>query len=496
MKISSSAWEQVQSGLVEDFVDLFLPPTYPFNVQADYPRTASMEALVKGQFSSLVLPETKLLCLEQLLEGPSLEDFPSRAGDWATLFAYELLQGFGQDTALNLQGETFEGLRQLANTWGLYLAREMERAFRRHELFAIFPDFLEVCRQLPAKALGETMRESITPAFVRAGEVVRYDFALLHNDRNKLKESLSILEASDAELEQEIARVFGGYSTKELGSRVQRMLAEIVSELRELFSSDEFKEQFRSVWPTALRSLSWYIGRRLWLNLRNEPQKTARLLEAINRRKEIAAVLEQYRHRYGWQGDENKAIQLGWRAVAPRYFHISGNVQAVKQDEDQEKLIGLAQGLSNYAGKTPAVVAIRDGFFGKLGAYLRTAARNQELDYVRQQNTDGNIALSEAEHSQDLTSADDEEERLLDDEILSREKERYQPSRDPVFEEVATKEQYEIWHKSLTEREQIAVKLKAKGCTEEEIAEKMGISQQRVSQLIRQAWGKWHKIPR
>ena len=63
MNISSSAWEQVQSDLLESFLDLFLLPTYPFDVQADYPRTASMEALIEGQFNSLVLPETKLLHL-------------------------------------------------------------------------------------------------------------------------------------------------------------------------------------------------------------------------------------------------------------------------------------------------------------------------------------------------------------------------------------------------------------------------------------------------
>ena len=144
-----------------------------------------MEALIKGQFSQLVLPERKLLRLEQLSEEPCLEDFPSRSGDWATLFAYELLEGFGQEPAAKLQGETFEGLKQLANHWGLHLAHEMERAFRIPELFAIFPDFLGVCRQLPAEALGQTIRESITPAFIRADGVIQYDFALLNNDRNK-----------------------------------------------------------------------------------------------------------------------------------------------------------------------------------------------------------------------------------------------------------------------------------------------------------------------
>ncbi|GAI34725.1 unnamed protein product [marine sediment metagenome] len=141
MIIPMSTWEQAQYNLVEDFLDLFLPPRYTFSVEASYPKTASMEALIEDRFDSLELPEQKLLRLGELLGESSLEDFPRKQADLFTLYAYNVLEGFGHGFASNLQGAAFEGLNQLATTWGLYLAREVERLFRKWQLFTAFTDF-------------------------------------------------------------------------------------------------------------------------------------------------------------------------------------------------------------------------------------------------------------------------------------------------------------------------------------------------------------------
>jgi hypothetical protein len=116
----------------------------------------------------------------------------------------------------------------LATLWGSYLARETERFFGRWKFFTVLTDFIfdlfvGVLYQIPAKELGEAIRESATPAYVRAGETVRYELALFHNDQARMSQSMSILMASDAELEREIANMFNGYSTKQLGREMQRI---------------------------------------------------------------------------------------------------------------------------------------------------------------------------------------------------------------------------------------------------------------------------------
>ena len=145
--------------------------------------------------------------------------------------------------------------------------------------------------------------------------------------------------------------------------------------------------------------------------------------------------MEQYRFRHDWGGDRNGAIDLGWQALAPKYFGMSSKLKDIIKDEDQEKLIGVAQGLENYTNKNRAIDALEDGFLGKLGAYLKKAAENQETDYYRKQTTDGNRVLTEAVHAEDLRHPDNEEdEKLSDDEILSREKEKCYSSRDSIIE--------------------------------------------------------------
>lgn len=503
MSISWSAWEQAQCNLVQDFIDLFLPPRYPFAVETSYPKTASMEALIKGRFNSLELPEQKLLYLGELMQESHLGDFPHKCADFAVLYAYDVLEGFGRGLPYSLQGAAFEGLKQLATTWGLYLAKEMERFFRVWQLFTAFSDFMfdivNIFCQIPAKELGEAIRESVTPAYLRAGETVTYELALYNNNRDRMKESLAILEASDTELQQQIADMFSSYSTKQLGYHTQRILKDMVSRLRELFSNSQFRDELDEKLPTgaliAGRNMSWYIGHRLSQNLQRDAQRTITLLEAINHHKEIPGVFEQYRYRHCWGGDRTKAIRLSWQAVAPRYFGLSGQIEHIREDKHQEKLIGVAEGLENYADKNRAIEALTDGFLGRLGAYLKRAAEGQEKDYARKQMTDGNRALTEAKHAEDLRQRDKEEdERLSDDEILSREREKHYPSRDSVVEELESKETIEEWYNSLTEREKTVTNLKSAAYQEVEIAKMIGISQQRVSELLQQSLTKYQKL--
>ena len=112
------------------------------------------------------------------------EDFPRKEGDLFTLYTYNVLQGLGHRFASNMQGAAFEGLQQLATTWGSYLAKEVDRLFHKWQLFVAFTDltfdlWITMFCQIPAKELGETIRESITPAYLRAGETVAYELALL-----------------------------------------------------------------------------------------------------------------------------------------------------------------------------------------------------------------------------------------------------------------------------------------------------------------------------
>jgi len=191
MTIPWSTWEQTQYNLLQGFLDLYLPPRYPFSVETSYPKMASMEALINDRFNTLDLPEPKLLRLGELMEESCLEDFPRKEADLFMLYAYDVLEGFGHGFASNLKGDAFEGLKQLADTWGLFLAKEVGRFFCKWRLFTAFTDFtldlfIGVFCTIPAKELGEAIRESITPAYLRSGETVAYELALFHNDQARM----------------------------------------------------------------------------------------------------------------------------------------------------------------------------------------------------------------------------------------------------------------------------------------------------------------------
>lgn len=242
-----------------------------------------------------------------------------------------------------------------------------------------------------------------------------------------MDQSRRILLASDAELEREIGDMFRGYSSKQIGAQIQRMVVEAMSQLKEGFSSSEFKEKADEYLPAATlimcRNMSWHIGYGLSRNLQNDPQRTIRLLQAISRHPEIAAVMEQYRFRHEWGGDVNRAIELGWQGIAPKYFRISPKVNDIEKDEDQEKLIGMAQGLENYTQKNLAIDALADGSLGRLGHYLKKAAQNRETDYLRKQMTKGNRVLTKAIYPSDLYEIHGREDEAGDelsiDETLS-----------------------------------------------------------------------------
>ena len=80
-----------------------------------------------------------------------------------------------------------------------------------------------------------------------------------------------LLLASDAQLQRELDNIFGGYSTEQLGRQMQRMVVEVVSQIRELFASSKVKNEFDEKLPTAVliacKNISWYVGRRLSCNL-------------------------------------------------------------------------------------------------------------------------------------------------------------------------------------------------------------------------------------
>jgi RNA polymerase sigma factor (sigma-70 family) len=500
MSISRSAWQQAQNDLLEDFLNLWLPPTKPFTIDPNYPNNPSMEALFKERCRSVHIPQKTLVLVDNVLNNYPIEGDSEAIADWATLFEVDLLQGFGHDLSSEMKGPTFEGLKELAAIWGLYLANKMKNSIFRWEVISTLSVHLadmldDLVRQIPSRELGDAVRGSITPAYIRAGATVRYSLALLDGNQRELKETLDILQASDADLNEEIKYVLRRHPADETGRELQQKVAEMVAFIKDVSSNDRFAKEFEAALPAAFRLISWFVGYRLRQNMEYNRRKVKALFEAINSHKEIEAAVEQYHYKYAWQGDRNNAALLAWQALAPKYFHLSPKIEKIHEDENQEKLIGMQQGLEQYVDERPAIVALEDGLLGRLGAYLNMAAKNEQVDYIRKQVTDGNRIQTEGKHISDLRYADnEEEEELPNEEILSREKEKRHPSKDAIAEELEFKEILSAWRSLLTESEKTATNLKGAGYTQEEIAKMMGISQQRVSQLLRSALAKYLKL--
>jgi RNA polymerase sigma factor (sigma-70 family) len=494
MYISKSAWQQVQSEFLEDLLSLWLPPVEPFAIDPNFPKSSSMEALVKEHSGNIRVPEKTLVCVHDSLGNYPVKLDLQMIGDWATLFEFDLLQGFGHSLSSEMKGPTFEGLKQLATTWGLYLANKMKASILRWEVISALGVFLadmwvELFRKIPSKELGDAVRGSITPAYIRAGATVRYSLALLDGNERELRETLDILRASDADLNREINYLLHRHPAEETGRELQQKVVETASFLKHILSNDRFAEELQAALPASFRLTSWFVGHRLKQNMEYDPEKVKALLEAVNSHREIGAAMEQYRYKYAWQGDRNNAIVLAWQALAPKYFRLSPNIEDIHEDGDLERLIGMQQGLERYVGKKPAIRALRDGLRGRLGAYLKRAAKNERIDYIRKQTSKRNKVQTMGKHVSDLRSADEEE-----DEILSRRKEKLHPSRDGVVEELESKETFSRWLSLLTESEKTATTLRSDGYKQAKIARIMGISQQRVSQLLASAWTKYLKI--
>jgi RNA polymerase sigma factor (sigma-70 family) len=500
MIISRSAWQQAQNDLLEDFLNLWLPPTKPFAIDPNYPNSPSMEALFKERRGSIHIPQKALVLVDNVLNNDPVEGDFEAIADWATLFEVDLLQGFGHDLSSEMKGPTFEGLKGLATIWGLYLANKVKNSIFRWEVISTLgvhlADMLDdLFRQIPSRKLGDAVRGSITPAFIRAGATVRYSVALLDGNQRELKETLDILQASDADLNEEIKYVLRRHPAEEAGRELQQKVAETVSFIKDVLSNDHFAKEFEAALPAAFRLISWFVGHRLRQNMEYNRQKVKALFEAINSHKEIEAAVEQYHYKYAWQGDRNDAALLAWQALAPKYFHLNPKIEEIHEDANQEKFIGMQQGLEQYVDERPAIVALQDGLLGKLGAYLNMAAKNEQTDYIRKQITDGNRVLTEGEHISDLRHPDNEEgEQLPDEEILGREIEKRHPSKDALVEELEFKEMLSRWTNLLTESEKTAASLKSDGYTQAEIAKQMGITQQRASQLLRSALAKYLKL--
>jgi len=494
-------WQDALGELAEDLFDLFLSPLQPFPENVSYPATPGMEALINDRFDSLYLPDRRLVHLVERIDENWAEQYERRLADWTALFEWEVLKGFGNETAFASNGAGFEGLRQLAGTWGAYLAQVMGRVLTLWEMYEAVGDMVAtVFRQLPAKELGEAMREFFTPGYLKAHASVKYVWGLSSEDRQAIREAEEILQASDADLSREIDTAMSGISSVEMGTYMKRFVTEIATFWGELVSSEDFRQKLPDTLPFAFQWVAWYMGYCFRQHLQNNPPRAKRVLEAIGSRKEADAVMEEYRWLHGWGGDRDKAVELGWQSVARKYFRINGRIDNITEDEDQEKLIGVANALEGYCGKNPAIVGLMDGVSGGVEAYLAKAGTNRAKSWCRSQRTDGNRVLTEAKHPESKDVADkcslaaDEIEELSDDEILSRLRERYHPSADPVVQEMEAKDSSIAWYRSLTEKEKTAVNLAAEFDTEEEIAEEMGISQQRVSQLLGQALRKYRKL--
>jgi len=491
MKVQHWVWRQAWGELAEQLFDLF---TALKASSQGYPVTPSVEALVEDRFSSLDLPSKSLVRMEQLSEEEWAQDGRRKVADWATMFQYEILKGIGDDLATNLGGVCFERLKELTRVWGSHLAGLLGRVLKRLELVEAIADVWDaIGRQLPAEVLGEVFKESFTPQYLKAQASVQYALALFAQDSRKIQEAEQVLQASEHELKCEIDSEISRTSTKDLGKYVRQLMLEIASLFRELSAVLQREERWAKYLPRVFQTIAWYIGYKFHCYAVSHPQRVREVLEAVEARSEIEAFTQQYKFLYGWAEDGNNAIRLAWQAVARKYFLLDGRANSIHRDEDQEKLVGVASGLKTYCDKNWAMVALLDGVSGGLGAYLAKAAKNRETDYVRRLVNEGNKVLTEAKHVADYRTKEEDPERS-DEEILSELSEKLHPSSDPTADQVETKETFVAWLRSLTEEELTVVNLRSIGKSEEEIAEEMGISQPRVSQLLGQSWRKYQKI--
>jgi len=461
-----------------------------------------MEALVKEHHNNLVIPERSLLLFDEIMREYDGTLDERKLADWPVLFEWEILSGFGNEAALNLSGASYEGMKGLARAWGARLANILSLSTRIYDMMIAFGDlFSEIFDRIPSAELGEACRQSITPSYLKAQASVQYARALYLQNAPMLHEAEELLQATDEQISHEIAISMSGMSNLELGEYVKRLMSKVAAVWQELFSTPGVGEMLRNALPETLANLAWYMGYCFRYHLQQHPSQTKSVLDVIKRRGEIDALMEQYRWIHGWGGDRDQGIAKAWRSVAPGFFRISGNVEDVKEDADQERLIGVSHGLEGYSRRNSAVVGLMDGAAGGLKSLLAKAGRDQETSWKRKQLSIGNKALTDAYHPEAGHATPDENPldeivgNLGDDGIFNLLQE-YPADGDEILSEVVTKERCNEWLSKLTQRERTAVELMLRMKTQQDVAKAMGIGQPQVSQLLSSAWRKFLKTPR
>jgi DNA-directed RNA polymerase specialized sigma24 family protein len=497
-----ACWRNALGALAEDFLDLFASPPQPFPEDVTYPTTPNMEALVREHCNNIVMPERSLLLFDEIMRECDGTLDERKLADWAVLYEWEILSGVGNEAALNLSGGSYQGMRGLALAWGAHLADVLRLSTRVYDMvFAAGDLFSEIFNQIPPAELGEACRQSITPGYVKAQASVQYARALYLQNAPMLHEAQDLLQATDEQISHEIAISMSGMANHELGEYVKSLMSEVAAVWQEFFSTPGVGEILRNVLPETLANLAWYLGYCFRYHLQQHPSQTKSVLDVIKRRGEIDALMEQYRWIHGWGGDRDQGIAKAWRSVAPRFFRISGNVEDIKEDADQERLIGVAHGLEGYCRRNPAAVGLMDGAAGGLKRLLAKAGRDQEMSWERKQLSIGNKALTDAYHPEagnatpDKNPPDEIVGNLGDDGIFNLLQE-YPADGDEILNEVVTKERCNEWLSKLTQRERTAVELMLRMKTQQDVAKAMGIGQPQVSQLLSNARRKFVKTPR
>lgn len=482
----ANSLESFQYSIADDLLDLLTPLD-----KSDYPSSTAMKALV--DYYNPSFPDSNPLGSKEFWDKHQMPK-ENLIADWATLCSYEVLKGFGHDSASQLQGSDLEALKQLASTFGIYLARELERTILRWEFFTTVFDFLcdawvTLFRQFPDKALGEAIQGSLTPAYIRAHMLAQYTTALFLGDRHLLSEAQEVLEASDSEIEKGIREVWGTYSKEEIGRGLKAKTVEIATLFRNLFASDEIREMFHSVSPEGIKFIAWYLGYTLRVNMRSKRQTVTRLLRAMSlHHLEIEACIQEYGYYYSWGGDENEAVKHACQAVAPRYFSLHCKAENLRE-RDQEKFVGIWKAVKSYPSKKPLRVALDDAVSGRFTSYLVKSAKNQEIDYIRMINRQRGVK-PQREWSQE-GKTEEEIRRQIDKgiedlrgrELLAPDFENPDGSITSALEQAEQKQSFDQWHEE--ERENfVAEKV-------EELCQKTKLTPRQ--QLVRQYYNKSDK---
>jgi len=264
---------------------------------------------------------------------------------------------------------------------------------------------------------------------------------------------------------------------------------ELAQIIKEIFGSPQWREQISQNLPLVFKNIAGYIGYSFASHMASHPEQVAEVFGTLKNHNELEAAMEQYLWMYGWGGDRSAALKKCWQVMASKHFGVNSRIEAIHRDENQQKLIGMASGLESYCDQRSALTALLDGISGGLESYMARAAQNEELDYKKGLQSSGNKVLTEARHVADFCSEDSrdgEDKCQTDDEILSRLGIKFQVQGDSLAEKLEVDDILDAWWQSITQQQQDIVKLMNNGDNQCEIACKLGLSQQRVSQILSQ----------